>query len=118
VTFPEPNPVRESLQQGQLTIVVLRGEATCVVKLVGELDLDSAPTLERELDRLIAVEPEILVVDLERLRFIDSSGLSCLFEAGKVAASNGDVLRFRGATGHVEEMLELTDIKKLLRFID
>jgi anti-sigma B factor antagonist len=118
VTVPEePTPVRESLEQGKLTILVLRGEGTCVVELVGELDHDSVPTLERALNRLIAVEPETLIVDLERLTFIDSSGLHCLSKAANAAASKGDALRFRGATGHVDQMLQLTDIKEQLRFM-
>jgi anti-sigma B factor antagonist len=119
VTLPnDPVPVREAAEHGGLTIHLLPAKTRCVVLLDGELDLASVPTLERELSRLIAAEPEMLIVDLERLSFIDSSGLRCLLEAANAAASNGDALRFMGATGHVEEMLQLTDIKRQLRFID
>jgi len=114
----DPELGQKSIESGALTIHVHPAEKTCVVRLVGELDRDSAPTLERELKRLTAVEPETLIVDLERLSFIDSSGLRCLLKAANGAASKGDALRFQGATGHVEEMLRLTDIKKLLRFND
>jgi anti-sigma B factor antagonist len=119
VTLPnDPMPVREAAEHGGLTIQVLPAETRCVVRLDGELDLGSVPTLERELNRLIAAEPEMLIVDLERLSFIDSSGLRCLLKAASAAASNGDALQFMGATGHVEQMLQLTDIKRQLRFID
>jgi anti-anti-sigma factor len=112
-----PTPVRESAEHGGLTIDVVPAEGACVVQLVGELDLDSVPFLTNKLDRMIAARTGTLIVDLERLEFIDSAGLQYLFATARAAAADGDALRFRRATGHVEQMLQLTDIKKQLRFI-
>jgi anti-sigma B factor antagonist len=126
VTLPNgPTPVRESLEHVGLTIDVIPAEGmdvipsaeTYVVQLVGELDLDSVPFLENELRRMIAGRTGTLIVDLERLEFIDSTGLQSLFEIARAAEADGDALRFRRATGHVEQMLQLTDIKKQLRFL-
>ena len=110
-------PTREPAEHGALTIEVLWAEGTCVVHLGGDLDLDSVPILERELAPLIATRTGTLVVDLKGLRFIDSAGLRCLFETASAAEARGDAVRFQRATGHVEEMLQLTDIKRQLRFV-
>jgi anti-anti-sigma factor len=117
-SIENPTPVRESIEHGGLAIDVLRAEGTCVVELVGELDLDAVSMLEGELGRLMATRNgTTLIVDLKSLTFIDSAGLQCLLQSASAAESDGDALRFRGATGHVEQLLELTDIKKQLRFI-
>jgi anti-sigma B factor antagonist len=109
---------RESLvAQGGLAIDAVWADETCVIQLVGELDLASVPTLERELAPLIAARTGTLIVDLERLRFIDSSGLACLLATARGAEAKGDALRFTGATGQVEQLLKLTGIKAQLRFI-
>jgi anti-sigma B factor antagonist len=64
--------------------VAIDKQASCtVVSVVGELDIASAPELE---DRLAAAESAgnpSLVVDLNRLDFIDSTGLSTLVRSSK-----------------------------------
>lgn len=51
------------------------------IALRGELDLFSAKALESELERLEPGTPEVLVLDLRELSFIDSSGLRVLLAA-------------------------------------
>jgi anti-sigma B factor antagonist len=58
-----------------------------VIALRGELDLASAPKLERELDAALAASDEAIVVDLCELQFIDSTGLRTLI-AGQRSASD------------------------------
>ncbi len=60
--------------------------------LHGELDLASAPVLEREIEALPWPELEELVFDLAQATFIDSSGLSILIRVSERAAAAG--LRF------------------------
>jgi anti-anti-sigma factor len=45
------------------------------VELTGELDLASAKLLHERLEQVESGRPELLVLDLRRLRFMDSSGL-------------------------------------------
>jgi anti-sigma B factor antagonist len=61
-----------------------RGAA--VVGLHGELDLLTAPCLRAELAALIAAGHRDVIVDLEGVTFIDSSGLHVLIEASAAAA--------------------------------
>jgi anti-sigma B factor antagonist len=60
---------------------VERRDGTVIVQLVGELDLYNAPTVREALLALCAEHPERLVVDLQRVAFIDSTGLGVLIEA-------------------------------------
>ena len=64
-------PVREVLENG----------AALVVRLAGELDLYNAETVRAALLAAVERSPQRLVVDLEGVRFIDSTALGVLIEA-------------------------------------
>jgi anti-sigma B factor antagonist len=58
-----------------------RRDGAVVVSLAGELDLYNAEDVRSALLDACAGEPELLVVDLEEVRFIDSTALGVLTEA-------------------------------------
>ena len=67
-----------------------RRDGAVVVSLAGELDLYNAEEVRGALLEASNGEPEVLVVDLEDVRFIDSTALGVLIEArSKLAESNG-----------------------------
>jgi anti-sigma B factor antagonist len=58
-----------------------RRDAGVIVSLAGELDLYNAEEVRRALLDTLADGPELLVVDLEGVTFIDSTALGVLIEA-------------------------------------
>jgi anti-sigma B factor antagonist len=65
-------------------------DGAVVVSLAGELDLYNAEEVRRALLEACAGEPSVLVVDLEDVRFIDSTALGVLIEArSRLADRNG-----------------------------
>lgn len=58
------------------------------LRLVGELDLASAPLLKYRLERLRA-EKRLVRLDLSGLDFVDSSGIHLLISAFENACANG-----------------------------
>ena len=58
-----------------------RRNGAVVVSLAGELDLYNAEEVRSALREVLAGEPEVLVVDLEQVNFIDSTALGVLIEA-------------------------------------
>jgi anti-sigma B factor antagonist len=60
---------------------VAKRDGGVVVSLTGELDLYNAETVRAALLDCCAEEPDLLVVDLEEVRFIDSTALGVLIEA-------------------------------------
>jgi anti-sigma B factor antagonist len=58
-----------------------------LITLRGELDLASAPKLERELEAALAAANGPIVIDLSDLQFMDSTGLRTLI-AGQRGASD------------------------------
>jgi anti-sigma B factor antagonist len=75
-TSPEGKGGREAPVAG-----VDRSDGGVVVRLAGELDLYNAEDVRAALLECCADEPQRLVVDLEQVRFIDSTALGVLIEA-------------------------------------
>ncbi|MFD0888143.1 STAS domain-containing protein, partial [Streptosporangium algeriense] len=60
-----------------------------VVAVEGELDLFTAPFLRDEVRDAIKLDGSRLILDLTALSFMDSSGLSVLIEAWRLATGEG-----------------------------
>ena len=80
-----------------------------VLRLVGELDSDSARTLEQRLQNL--PEADVVVVDLRGLEFIDSSGLRVLVDAKR---RGSDRVRLVGAQPPVAHVFQGAGTGELL----
>ena len=68
-----------------------------MIGVIGELDLASSPALEQELERGAASRAVVVIVDLRKLEFMDSTGLSVLVRAHQRAAENGQRSAWSGA---------------------
>lgn len=76
-----------------------------LVTVTGEIDLASAPALERSLTK----EPEgPVVADLSDVGFIDSTGLRSLLSAQDIINNDGGRLVLVYGEGPVERILDLT----------
>jgi anti-sigma B factor antagonist len=85
-----------------------------VLALSGELDLSSAPELERALEEAGAQPVGRLILDLAELRFMDSTGVSVLVRAKQEAEAHGGVIAVRAPNGQVRRLLELVGLLERL----
>jgi anti-anti-sigma factor len=81
-----------------------------VLSVSGELDLAAATSLEEELERALSSGSALIVIDLESLDFIDSTGLSVLVRAHQQAQETGVQLGLINAGAQVERLLSLTGL--------
>jgi len=81
-----------------------------VIGVTGELDLASSPALERELERGVASQAEVVVVDLRQLDFMDSTGLSVLVRAHQRATEKGKRFGVVRGPQQVQRLLSLTGV--------
>lgn len=103
---------------GQLVIEKTLEQDAVVLALSGELDLASAPMLERELREAEATGPRRLVIDLAGLAFMDSTGLQALLRARERANNNDHQLALRRAPHQVQRVFELTKTADAFTFED
>ncbi|MGH3694047.1 MAG: STAS domain-containing protein [Pseudonocardiaceae bacterium] len=85
-----------------------------VVTVDGELDMITAPLLEACLRKQLATDPTHLILDLQPVRFMSSSGLNCLVLAHELAQTTGVQLHLAGlVTGAVTRPLEVSQLLEL-----
>jgi anti-anti-sigma factor len=68
------------------------GDEVPIVSLAGELDLAVLPTAATAIKDAFAAGADRLVLDLQKLEFIDSSGLAMLHAMAVGDVSGGDVI--------------------------
>lgn len=90
---------------------------TPVLRLKGELRLD-ASALERQLIRLSAGRPSVIVIDLTGLLFISSLGMGLLNTFRKGVRAYGGVMKMAAARPSVDEALRLCNFHQLFEFHD
>jgi anti-anti-sigma factor len=94
-----------------------RGNAV-LVRLRGELDISTAPALEENLARAESDGPALLVIDLSRLEFMDSTGLRLLIGADARARTAGRRLVLGRGNEMVQRVLRLTRLDERLEIVD
>jgi anti-sigma B factor antagonist len=95
-----------------------RDEHGVVLELRGELDLGSAPELQRQLAEAEAEKPARLLIDLGSLSFMDSTGLALMLRAQQTAQDNGHQLCLRSGSPQVQRLFELTGAVDRFTFED
>jgi anti-sigma B factor antagonist len=89
-----------------------------VVGLHGELDLASAPQFESEIDSPEVTSCAKLVLDLDDLQFIDSTGLRNIFSAHARSQERGQQFAVTRGSEQVQRLLAITRVGEHLRVVD
>lgn len=86
-----------------------------VLHVRGEVDISTTPRVRSQLISLLSDGDPHLIVDLEGVRFLDSSGLGALVAALKLARSrSGDLRLVCEAQRSVRKVLEVTGLERVL----
>jgi anti-sigma B factor antagonist len=94
-------------------VEVLGSEQLPVFELRGELDAATAPQLMAVFLDAVSSGAAQIQIDLAKLRFIDSSGMSALIRIRVAANAIGVRVALRGATGAVMRALEIARLLDL-----
>jgi anti-sigma B factor antagonist len=94
---------RSQEQNGVVTIV-----------LSGDLDLATAPILSEKLAPFEGNGVSTIILDLQDLTFIDSTGMHTFVEARNRAMSNGQRLLVRGASPTAQRYIKIVGLQFLL----
>ena len=86
-------------------------ETTLVVR--GSLDINSAPALAEEIDKIVATRPPRVVVDLATLDLIDSSGVAALVKLYKGVRNMGGAMTIAGARDQPLAIFKLLRMDKV-----
>ena len=93
-------------------------DSVAQLSLQGEFDLAAAEQFERQLKSLEAKKPKLIVIDLRKVRFIDSTGLQQILKADARSRQNGFRLTIVRGPANVHRVFEITGMDKHLSIVD
>jgi len=88
---------------------------TTVVALAGEVDLHHTPDVHKALVSACEEKPKRLVVNLESVSYLDSSGIGTLVEVFRRVNGYGGVLVLCGLNDRVHSVFEITKLDKFFK---
>jgi anti-sigma B factor antagonist len=103
-----------SLDQGFRADLIRRHDGVDVVALTGELDIATAPVLQRRMDDLVTIGKARIVVDCADLSFIDSSGVKALEDSWECLDALGVTLVIRNPSPMAVKLFRITKALRLL----
>lgn len=98
--------------------IVPKNDGVAVAEMVGDLNLQCASDVRARLAAAVEDGQSRLVVDLEQVNFIDSSGLGALISGLKSARQAGGDLRIANPREQARVVLKLTTLDRVLRPYD
>ncbi|MCE5255034.1 MAG: STAS domain-containing protein [Actinomycetia bacterium] len=95
----------------QLEVQVSYRFGAPLIYVEGELDHESAGRLRASIDEELADRPKALLLDFSRLAYMDSGGLSLLFETAR-RFEDGGRLAIVNPSANVRRLIELTGLSE------
>lgn len=94
------------------------GRGLVRVGLRGELDLSTVPKVEEELRRVEESGAPVVVLDLSKLTFLDSTGLRCVITASERARESSRRLVIVRGPEAVQRVFTITGLDERLDMVD
>lgn len=89
------------------------------LKLMEEkLDSRLAPALKSEFITLNAEGCKNIILDLQEVKYVDSSGLSAILTANRLCAAAGGMLAICNLNGHVRKLVEISHLNTVLQILE
>ncbi|MFT5207081.1 MAG: anti-sigma B factor antagonist [Candidatus Omnitrophota bacterium] len=81
-----------------------------IAKVEGEINISTSPALKKEFEK---IETANVVINLELVGYVDSSGLATLVEVLKKVRAKGGALHLTHLSDKVVSLFEITKLDKL-----
>jgi anti-sigma B factor antagonist len=107
-----------AVRAGVLSLRIADQGERRLIRVSGELDLANASTLGAELDRALGDGHGEVVIDMEQLDFIDSTGIALLINAVSRDGENGRLRFIRSKGLAVQRVLDVTGLGQRLPYLD
>ena len=101
-----------------LNVISERKGDTIHLSLSGELDIASAPGIEEALQEAEAQNPAVILLDLRKLEFMDSTGLRTVLSADARAREAGRRLVVVRGDENIQRVFEVTRLDERVELVD
>src|SRR4051794_22614887 len=91
----------------------MQQDGVFVIAVEGELDMNTAKDLERELEGPVNAAKSPLLIDLSRCEFIDSTGIALIVRSWQALGGDGN-FAICGVGHQVKRVLGITGLEKTI----
>ena len=88
----------------------------CTILLSGEIDLDQSPAVREKIKELFEA-CKSLSVDLEKVRYIDSSGIAALVEGMQISKKTSKEFSLVNVSNEVMKVIKLAHLDKIFKVL-
>lgn len=89
-----------------------------VAEIIGEIDHHSAREIREEIDtKIIRTTPTVLILDFEKVTFMDSSGIGLIMGRYKLINPMGGRIIIKNSSELIRRLLNLSGISKLANIV-
>ena len=100
------------------TFEIARYGPWAIMRVTGEIDMATAPKLRQHVQKVTARAPQGLVLDLDNVDFIDSTGLGVMVGAAKRMRIVGGGFRIVCNQKHLNELFALTRLDAVFELFE
>jgi anti-sigma B factor antagonist len=93
-------------------------DGAVIISLAGEIDMKSSSELRTKFMKLFESRPAVLIVDMTKVEFMDSSGLAILVETLKWCRQNDSRLKLVGMVQTVRNVFEISRLDSIFQICD
>lgn len=97
-----------------LEILVKEENDVVVVKLVGNLDTNTAPEAEQAINEWLEKESKKMVINLQESKYVSSAGLRVFLATAKKMTAAGGAVKFCSPNDVVKEILDISGFSTIL----
>jgi len=106
-----------SIKVSDIDVLVTRKNSQAMVMVAGRVTIDTSPHLRSVLLRLLRRDAgDVVVIDVSKVSYLDTSGFATLVEALKAARECSVKLRLVGVNGQVRVLAEIVELTKICEF--
>lgn len=84
-----------------------------ICRLEGEIDFNNSPDLRKSFIKLIENQAKKVILDLEKVTYVDSSGLATLVEMLQKLKNSDGQLKLTNLQEKVRSVFEITKLEKI-----
>jgi anti-sigma B factor antagonist len=89
-----------------------------VIELSGDIDMNGSPMVKDAITELIDNNHFNLVINIEKVRYVDATGLGVLIGGLKLARKHGGTVRIVCTNPQIRRSLDITGVIKILAVFD
>ncbi|HME87992.1 MAG TPA: STAS domain-containing protein [Chthoniobacterales bacterium] len=86
-----------------------------VLQLEGEIDLHISPEVAKSLRTMIAKKPKVIVVDLAKVTYLDSSGLAVFIEGMQNVQEYGGRFALAAVQESIQHIFEIANLDQVFQ---